>query len=147
MIYKGEIVVAIDPDLRDMYECEVVRADEENKMHLLCRILSMVQYPIQHAILDGSVPNENPPIAQGAVCRLKFVRRVETPDKHIQNYETSVSRCLAAYERRRRGLYQSLEGVPEALSRGIRRPDPREFDILERHKNKEYRSRRIIINH
>ena len=147
MIYKGEIIVAIDPDLRDMYYCEVVRGDEENKRNLLCRVLSMAQYPIQHAVLDGSVPNENPPIGQGAVCRLRFVRRVETPDKWYHNYESSVSRCLAEYTNRRRGLYQDLEGVPEALTRGIKRPDPREFEILERHKHREYKAQRVVINH
>lgn len=147
MIYKGEIIVAIDPDLRDMYYCEVVRGDEENKRNLLCRVLSMAQYPIQHAILDGSVPNENPPIGQGTVCRLRFVRRVETPDKWHHNYESSVSRCLAEYESRRRGLYQDLEGVPEALAHGCRRPDPREFEILERHKVRNYQARRVIISH
>ena len=147
MIYKGEIIVAIDPDLRDMYYCEVVRGDEENKRNLLCRVLSMAAYPIQHAVLDGSVPNENPPIGQGAVCRLQFVRRVETPDKWHHNYESSVSRCLAEYTNKRRGLYQDLEGVPEALSHGIKRPDPREFEILERHRHREYQTRRSIINH
>lgn len=147
MIYKGEIIVAIDPDLRDMYYCEVVRGDEENKRNLLCRVLSMAQYPIQHAVFDGSIPNENPPIGQGAVCRLRFVRRVETMDKWYHNYESSVSRCLAEYENRRRGLYQDLEDVPEALRHGVRRPDPREFEILERHKMRNYQARRVIISH
>ena len=147
MIYKGEIIVAIDPDLRDMYYCEAVRGDEENKRHLLCKVLSMAQYPIQHAVLDGSVPNENPPLPQGAVCRLRFVRRVETPDKWHHNYEDSVTRCLAEYTNKRRGLYQDLEDVPANLSHGVKRPDPREFEILERHKYRQYQARRVWIDH
>lgn len=147
MVYKGEIIVAIDPGLRDMYYCEVVRGDEENKRHLLCRVLSMAQYPIQHAIVDGSIPNENPPIPQGAVCRLKFVRRVETPDKWHHNYEASMERCLAEYTHRRRSLYEDLESVPEALRHGIRRPDAQELEILERHRMRDYRARRAWIDH
>lgn len=147
MVYKGEIIVARDPELEDMYCCEVVRGDEENKRNLLCRVLYMVNYPIQHAIIDGSVPNENPPIGQGTVCRLQFVRRVETQDRYYRNYEDSVSRCLAEYTKRRRRLYQDMEGVSEALSHGIRRPDKREFEILERHKHRIYQARRVITSH
>ena len=147
MVYKGEIIVARDPDLLDMYYCEVVRGDEENKRNLLCRVLSMNHYPIQHAILDGSIPNENPPLPQGSVARLEFVRRVETPDKWHHNYESSFDRCLSEYENRRRCLYQDLEDVPEALARGIKRPDKREFEIIERHRLRLFHTKRSWINH
>ena len=147
MIYKGEIIIAIDPDLRDMYCCEVVRGDEENKRNLLCRVLYMVNYPIQHAILDGSVPNENPPIPQGAVCRLRFTRRVVTQDQYYRNYEDSVTRCLAEYYHRRKSLYEDLKETPEEFRHGIRVPDPREFEIIERHRRREYKARRVLIDH
>lgn len=147
MIHKGEVIVARDPDLKDMYYCEIVTDGEENKGNLLCRILSMAHYPIQHAILDGSVPNENPPLPQGAKARLQFVRRVTTPDKWHHNYEDSVTRCLAEYTNRRRGLYQDLEDVPDGLRHGVKRPDKREFEILERHRHREYQAKRYWINH
>lgn len=146
MVYKGEIIVAMDPDLRDMYYCEVVRGDEENLRNILCRVLSMAQYPIQHAVLDGSIPNENPPIPEGAKCRLQFVRRVDTPDAAHHNYTLSVSRCLDAYARQRRILYDALRNVPDVLRRA-KCPDPAEFDILERHRSGDYRARRAIIDH
>ena len=135
MIHKGEVIVARDPDLKDMYYCEVVTDGEENKGNLLCRIL------------DGSIPNENPPLPQGAKARLEFVRRVTTPDKWHHNYEDSVTRCLAEYTNRRRGLYQDLEDVPDGLRRGVKRPDKREFEILERHRHREYQAKRYWINH
>lgn len=147
MVYKGEIVIAHDPDLRDMYCCEVVRGDEETVRNLLVRVLYMVNYPIQHAVQDGSVANENPPIPRDAVCRLRFTRRVVTQDKYYRNYEDSVTRCLAEYTQRRRALRQNMEGVPEKLSHGIKRPSPEEFEILERHRHREYRTRRAIIDH
>ena len=146
MVYKGEIIVAMDPDLRDMYFCEVVRGDEENQRNLLCRVLSMVQYPIQHAVMDGSVPNDNPPLGEGQRAMLKFVRRVDTPDKHQHNYEDSVSRCLERYAQTRSALRRQLESVPEAIRRAAM-PSEEEFAILDRHRARDYRRRRTIINH
>ena len=35
MVLKGELIVARDPDLEDMYCCEVVRGDEENTRNIL----------------------------------------------------------------------------------------------------------------
>lgn len=146
MVYKGEIIVAMDADLRDMYFCEVVRGDEENRRNLLCRVLSMVQYPIQHAVMDGSVPNENPPLGEGQRSMLKFVRRVDTPDKHLHNYEDSVRRCLEQYAQARSTLRRQLMDVPEALRRSAM-PSEEEFVILERHRRREYARRRITIDH
>lgn len=147
MVYKGEIIIAHDPDIRDMYCCEVVRGDEENKRNLLCRVLYMVNYPIQHAILDGSVPNENPPIPKDAVCRLAFVRRVLTQDASYRGYEDSVKRCFEEYAKRRRYLRESIKDTPPALRHGVACPDEREMEILERHERGEYRGKRSIINH
>ncbi len=48
MVRRGEIIVAIDPELRDMYCCEVMSAADENKERPLCKALYMVSYPIQH---------------------------------------------------------------------------------------------------
>lgn len=146
MVYKGEIIVAMDPDLRDMYYCEVVRGDDENRRNLLCRVLSMVQYPIQHAILDGSVPNDNPPIGECEQARLKFIRRVDTPDKYNRNYEDSVDRCRERYEQERRKLRDLLLNVPEGV-RHAAMPSDGEFSILDRHRRREYAHRRRTIDH
>lgn len=48
LVRRGEIIVAIDPELRDMYCCEVMSAADENKERPLCKALYMVSYPIQH---------------------------------------------------------------------------------------------------
>lgn len=147
MIYQGEIITACDPDLGDMYACEVVRGDEENKRHLLCRVLYMIKYPIQHAILDGSVPNENPPIAEGAICRLKFVgRHTALHTSSRPSYADTYDRCLAEYRRSRQYLYNSLRGVPEALRR-IPCPHEEEFEILRRHEDRQYNTQRAVIAH
>lgn len=142
MVHKGELIVACDPDLGDMYCCEVVRGDEENTRNILCRVLFMIAYPIQHAILDGSVPNENPPLGYGTVARLKFVHR-EIYTGGIRDYETSVSKCLAEYRKRREFLYHEGACIPEGVRR-FRRPDPKEFEILDRHAERKFEGRRAV---
>lgn len=142
MVLKGELIVARDPDLEDMYCCEVVRGDEENTRNILCRVLFMIHYPIQHAILDGSVPNENPPLAYGAVARLKFVHR-EIYTGGIKDYDTSFAQCLSEYRKRREFLYEEGAKVPEGCRR-FRQPDAREFEILDRHEKREFCGRRAV---
>jgi len=143
MVYKGEIIVARDPDLEDMYVCEVVRGDEENIRNILCRVISMVHYPIQHAILDGSVPNENPPLAAGTLARLRFVRR-ETISGGLQSWETSFKKCLKEYRGRRETLYDQGLITPPALRR-FDMPHEEEFAILDRHERGEFTGRRAVL--
>lgn len=73
MVKAGSIVTVYDPDLQDMYVAEVM-ADNPDEQHLntLVKILWIVRYPIQHAILCPEVANENPPIMGGTICRLRF---------------------------------------------------------------------------
>ena len=146
MLYKGEIITACDPDLNDMYACEVVRGDEENTRNILCRVLYMISYPIQHAILDGSVPNENPPLAEGTVCRLKFVARHTALHGGTVRYDRSFVRCLEDYRKRRQFLYEEMSGLPEGI-RPVRCPDPREFEILARHARGEFEGKRVVLTH
>lgn len=142
MVNKGEIIVAGDPDLRDMYVCEVVAGDEENIRNILCRVISMVNYPIQHAILDGSVANENPPLTKGTLARLKFVRR-EVVSGALQSWEYTFDKCLREYKSRRAFLYGEGRRIPEKC-RQFQMPDAEEFDILERHARGEFRGKRAV---
>ena len=116
MVHKGEIIVAWDPDIKDMYVCEVVRGDEENIRNILCRVISMLSYPIQHAILDGGIPNENPPLMPGTVARLKFVRR-EIVSGALQDWDYTLGKCLAEYKSRRAFLYGEGRRIPEKCRR------------------------------
>lgn len=142
MVLKGEIIVARDPDLLDMYVCQVVRGDEENKRHILCRVISMVRYPIQHAILDGSVPNENPPLACGAVARLQFVHR-EITHGYLQSWDASFDKCLREYRAGREFLRAQAECIPQGVRR-FKVPDAEEFAILDRHARREFNARRAV---
>jgi len=143
LIRKGEIIVAIDPDIRDMYCCEVMCAGEENKEPLLCRVLYMVAYPMQHAAEDSGIPHENPPLPRDTICHLRFTRRVETEDRNYRDYDTSFDRCLQDYLRRRKYLYDSLAAISPAC-RHTPIPDQKEFEILSRHARREFRSERTM---
>lgn len=142
MVHKGEIIVAWDPDLKDMYVCEVVIGDEENIRNILCRVISILAYPIQHAILDGSIPNENPPLMPGTLARLKFVRR-EIISGALQSWEYTFSKALSEYRSRRALLYGEGRRIPEKC-RPFQMPDKEEFDILERHARGEFNGRRAV---
>lgn len=142
MIHKGEIIVARDPDLEDMYVCEVLIGDEETRRNLLCRVISMIRYPIQHAVLDGSVPNENPPLTAGTVARLQYVHR-EIVCGGIRSWEDSFGKCLEEYRGRRAFLYAQGRQTPEKLRR-FAMPAAEEFEILARHARGEFSGKRAV---
>lgn len=144
MLRKGEIIVAIDPELRDMYCCEVIQAAEENKERPLCRVLYMVAYPMQHEADDSGIPKENPPLLQNAICRLQFTRRVETDDRSYRDYDASYSKCLNEYHMRRKFLYDSLKATIPAC-RQIPMPSLQEFEILNRHARREFHTQRLMM--
>lgn len=142
MVYKGEIVVVHDPDLRDMYCAEVVRGDEENLRNILVRILYPIRYPIQHSIIYKDRANENPPYAAGQVVRLAFVRRAMRGDEKGNTYDAAFDKCLKEYYEGRLACYHADEGKPDALKRY--HVDPKELEILERHMKRKFHSKRAF---
>lgn len=142
MVYKGEIVVVHDPDLRDMYCAEVVRGDDEYKRNLLVRILYMLRYPIQHSIIFKDRANENPPFMAGQVVRLHFVRRAMRGDEKGYTFDASFDKCLKEYYEGRLACYRADEGKPDALKRY--HVDPKELEILERHMKRQFHSKRAF---
>ena len=141
MIHKGEIVVAIDPQLRDMYCCEVMADNEENTGRPLCKILYMIAYPIQHDAHDSSIAQEHAPLPANAICRLRFTRRTPREDGNYRNYEASFDKCLHEYEARRKCIFDSQKNVPTAC-RHVPQPEPEEFEILRRHAQREFNAPR-----
>ena len=143
MIRKGQIVVVRDPDLLDMYTGEVVRDELETRRNILVRIRTMIRYPIQHAIINPDCANENPPIQAGTVCRLEYVRTVTTHDAAYCDYEATLARCLEEYYRARKGCFDA-DAVSATKRYNI---DPAEFEILDRHRRKDFRARRVVMRH
>lgn len=143
MVYKGEIVVVGDPDLRDMYCAEVVRGGEENKRNILVRILYMIRYPIQHSIIYKDRANENPPFQEGQAVRLRFIRRAMRADAEGVTYDAAFDRCLKEYYEGRLACYKADEGRPDALKRY--HVDPKELEILKCHMKRQFNSRRAFV--
>ena len=143
MIRKGEIVVAIDPELRDMYCCEVMANGEENTERLLCKVLYMIAYPIQHDAQNSSIPQEHAPLPANAVCRLQITRRASREDGYYHDYEASFDQCLHEYESRRRYIFDSQINT-RAACRHVPQPDPKEFEILTRHAQRQFNVQRKL---
>jgi len=154
MVKKGEIIVANDPDILDMYICEVVRSGEEYKGNLCVRVLEMVRYPEQHAVMHPDVASENPPLPPGSTAMLRFVSRVggvqpdgdrmqKSADYYrtigTRGYKASFDKALGEYEQKVRTAIAFRRKYPMSPL-PIR--DEAELEILERHKRREFNGRR-----
>lgn len=155
MVRKGEIIIAIDPDIRDMYICEVLKSDEENRHNLLVRILEMVAYPIQHAVMHPDIASENPPLKPGSSAMLQFTARVQGSDIDedgragkmadyyraigTRGYKASFDKCLADYEAKVKAAIAFRKKYPMSP---LPWRDEKELEILERHKRHEFNGRR-----
>lgn len=74
-----ELILAGDPDLEDLYLCEVVKPADHLAPNPLVRVLRVIRYPVQHAVLLPDVVNENAPIPEGTVCRLTALGEPHPP--------------------------------------------------------------------
>lgn len=76
MLENGEKVIVWDPDIQDMYTAEAAQVEaDELRLNPLVRIVSLICYPMQHAVMAPDLPSENAPIPKGTVCRLKLICR------------------------------------------------------------------------
>lgn len=126
MVKAGSIVTVYDPDLQDMYIAEVLKDNpKEQSINTLVKILWMVRYPIQYAILCPSVPNENVPVFGGSVCRLRFYHYASD---YMIPYGESLQDALR-------------EAI--ALAREAGRNDI--LEILYRHQRGEYKGKRSLL--
>ena len=126
MLKAGAYVVVYDPDIQDMYVAQVVKDNHnEQTTSTLVKIIWIVRYPIQHAIICPDCANENPPILGGAVCRLMFLHYAAPI---FPPYHESLRDCLA-------------DAISEARGKG--RNDI--LEILYRHQKGEYRCKRSLL--
>lgn len=117
------LVVVGDPEMGDQYLAEIV--DDSARGHdpppdPIVKILGMLRYPDQRAIMPPHPAHETPPLRGGLVCRLPVLRPAAEGDR------------------------------PEALDQAIREAMGRartqgERDILERHLQGDIRGRRSVV--
>lgn len=131
----SSLITAGDPDLEDLYLCEVVKPADHLAANPLVRVLRIVRYPIQHAIMLPDVVNENVPVPEGTVCRLTeaagIVAAAPGPPQATV-YEELLSLTYAESQRLSAEEY-------------LRRAPPDEAEIIRRHLRGEYGKKRVVI--
>lgn len=125
----NELITAGDPDLEDLYLCEIVRPADHLTPNPLVRVLRILKYPIQHAIMLPDVVNENVPIAAGTVCRLEEIGNRD------QGIDVEQLLSLTYAESQRLSAEEYMAHAP-----------PGEAEIVRRHLRGEYRKKRIVIS-
>ena len=128
MLAIGEAIIVRDTGRLDVYCATVAKAQaDERRANPLVRIVYIIRYPIQHAIVWPDVPNENPPLRAGELARLTFVRRCKAGEEARIHYNAAL--CMAQRE--------ALARVASEAERAI----------LRRHMAGQYRKRRIELQH
>lgn len=120
---SDRLILAGDPDLGDVYLCEIVRPADHLAPNPLVRVLRVLRYPIQHAIMLPDVVNENTPIPEGTVCRLTALG------------EASSEGLTLTY----------AESLRQAQEEYISRAPPEEQLIVRRHMRGIYGKKRVVI--
>ena len=124
----SSLITAGDPDLEDLYLCEIVKAADHLAANPLVRVLRIIRYPIQHAIMLPDVVNENVPVPEGTVCRLE-----ETGNRD-QGIDVEQLLSLTYAESQRLSAEEYLRRAP-----------PGEAEIVRRHLRGEYGKKRVVI--
>lgn len=128
----GDPLIVGDPELDDRYIAELMLLEEHaniEERNPVVKVLFVLRYPMQHAILWTDKPYENPAVGEGVICRLSFFRAA-TDD-----------------EVRRFGSYaESLRAAQEArLLQARREGDESTEQIILRHMRGEYARKRAIL--
>lgn len=119
------MILAGDKDLNDLYVCEVVKPADHLTPNPLVRVVKVIRYPVQHAVMLPDVINENAPITEGTVCRLESFGEAGSQGEGL-TYEESLRAAQESY----------LANAP-----------PGEAEIVRRHMNHDFRKRRVLIRH
>ncbi len=117
MLQAGEPIIVRDTGRLDVYCATVEQAQaDEHRPNPLVRIVYIIRYPIQHALMWPDMPNENPPLLAGELARLTFVRRCERGEAARLSHADALRAALleaiagAASEGERVYLYRHMEG-------------------------------------
>lgn len=142
----GEFVVAGDCDLGDVYIAQCIKPGASPAANPFLRVLTILRYPMQRAILYADIAHENPPIMPEDICQLS-VHRLASPEEvaraRSEGYEASLARALQT----------EIEDVRRRIARAAADPqdaslyvNPRELALLEAHRKGIYvRKRRSSV--
>ena len=126
------LVIAGDEETGEMYLAELLDDDprgQDPPPHPIVRILRVVRYPNQRAIMQPSVAVEFPAVEYGAIIRMGLLDAGPSPGE--ANEYTK-----AAYEQSLRAAI--TQALPDARSDAERA-------ILQRHLSGDFRRKRVFI--
>ena len=124
----AEYAVVWDTDLTDRYIAEIVEHGRFGA-NPLCKVITILSYPIQHAIIYQDIPNENAPYPYGAIAHFSVIRSISKDEAmKAPPYPEALKAALSA----------AMDAARAAGDKPI-------MEILERHANGEYRKKRLII--
>ncbi len=140
MIHQGEKLIVWDSSIQDMYAAIAEEdAAVEQERNLLVRICGVIAYPMQRTITYANMPNEQAPLPEGTICRLRLIC------KGWLCFDLAYEPSLAAA----RALLE--ESVLERMQRNGNRLDSvtataarAEYEILLRHKRGIYKPRLVM---
>jgi hypothetical protein len=123
---KGDLVIAGEEHLKEVYLCRIYADEPSKTRNPLCEVLDILGYPIQTSCIYADIAQENPPLSQGEVCRLKVYQvcghGAYTPR---EDYRSSLLSCISsALDERRDNLVEQA--------------------ILLRHASGDVRGRRVL---
>lgn len=123
----GQLVVVRDPEIGDEYLARVAQEIRPgtHARNPIVEILRILAYPMQHAVLWTDVPNENPPLKAGTLCRMPVARPPGQADLRFDSWEASLAAALSA-------------------AMGAARSEA-ETEILRRHAAGTVRGRRAVL--
>lgn len=124
----AEYAVAWDKELTDRYIVEIVEHGRFGA-NPLCKVITILSYPIQHAIIYRDEPNENAPYPCGAIAHFTVIRPIS---------EDEVRKAPPYPEALKLALSTALDAARAAGDKPI-------IEILERHANGEYHKRRLVF--
>lgn len=98
ILKEGTYIITFDSDIREGYLAIVMEDNPDfHRKTTLCKVLRMMHYPHQGAILQDTI-YERPPIPEGTVCRLPYGGLANRCDiESTQTYADSVNKCLERY--------------------------------------------------
>lgn len=124
----AEYAVVWDKDLTDRYIAEIVEHGRFGA-NPLCKVLTILSYPIQHAIIYKDVICENAPYPIGAIAHFAVIRFISTDEAmKAPPYPEALKAALSA----------AMDAARAAGDKPV-------IEILERHANGEYHTRRLVF--
>ena len=128
------LIVVHSPEIRDEYLAAwlgLITPGALRETLPASRILRLLRYPVQHAVIWPDIPNENQPLPAGAVVRMPVLREATAEDREaLERYRDYAASVRAGALRALAGELPEAERMLIALELAGRRRRTRAMLIL-----------------